>query len=141
MPTILVVEDNAHGAEMLLLLLDSEGYRVIHAADGEQALAKAKAEKPDLITLDVRMPKMDGFEVCRRLRADPATAQIPVLMVTAMTAQEDLEQGIAAGADDFISKPVRKLELVARVRSLLKIGQFKGELDRTLAYLNDLKKL
>ena len=141
MPTILVVEDNAHGAEMLMLLLDSEGYRVVHAGDGEEALAKAKAEKPDLITLDVRMPKMDGFEVCRRLRADPATAQIPVLMVTAMTAQGDLEQGLAAGADDFISKPVRKLELVARVRSLIRAGQFKSELDRTLAYLNDLKKL
>ena len=141
MATVLVVEDDLRSAEFMKALLDSLGHTVLEARDGEAGLARATEALPDLITVDVRMPKMDGFELTRRLKAEPRTADIPVLMITASSEVADLEKGVEAGVDDFISKPIRRLEYAARVKSLLKVRHLKGELDRTLAYLEDLEKL
>src|SRR6266851_7569925 len=112
---ILVVDDNPLNLRLLVDMLASEHYLVSTATDGFQALAKIEAEKPDVILLDVMMPGLDGFETCRRIKADPATADIPVIMVTALSDVDDLVRGFEAGADDFVTKPFNGLELMARL--------------------------
>jgi two-component system cell cycle response regulator len=136
---ILVIEDNAQNLEVLVAYLDGLGCRVTTAPDGIQGLEKVRAEPPDLILLDVMMPRMSGFEVCRKLKSDPGTRDIPVLMVTALNELGDIERGVESGTDDFISKPVNRLELLTRVRSLLRVRHLQNELDRTLAYLSDVE--
>ncbi|MCH9020627.1 MAG: PleD family two-component system response regulator [Proteobacteria bacterium] len=118
---ILVVDDQPLNVKLLEVKLSTEYYEVITATDGEGALATARAARPDLILLDVMMPGMDGFEVCRRLKADPALMHIPVVMVTALDGARDRVRGLEAGADDFITKPVNDVLLFARVRSLLRV--------------------
>ncbi len=113
--TILIVDDDPIGREMLAVLLAPEGYRLIFAIDGAEALSQAALLLPDLILLDAMMPKMDGFEVCRRLRTDPLLGEVPVIMLTALDNRESRLQAIEAGADDFISKPFDRIELQARV--------------------------
>lgn len=137
--TILVIEDDPHGAELLQALLERAGNAVFRAADGEEGVRLAQERLPHLITVDVKLPKLDGYGVCRKLKADPRTKDIPILMVTGMTRTEDLEKGVASGVDDFISKPINRLEFLARVKSLLRVRHLKNELDRTLAYLEDLE--
>ena len=137
--TILVVDDDPDIVESLTLVLKSESYQVEAATNAEEALEKVTAARPDLILLDVMMPRMSGFEVCRKLKTDPATRDIPILMVTALNEMVDIERGVESGTDDFISKPVNRLELVTRVRSLLRVRHLKNELERTLAYLNDVE--
>ncbi len=95
---------------------------------------------PDLILLDVMMPRMSGFEVCRKLKEDPETRSIPIMMVTALNELGDIERGVESGTDDFVSKPVNKLELIMRVKSLLRVRHLKRELDRTEAYLHEMQK-
>ena len=95
---------------------------------------------PDVILLDIMMPRMSGFEVCRRLKDDPKTRDIPVVIVTALNELGDVERGVDSGADDFLSKPVHKLELVTRVRSLLRVRHLKSELERTLTYLAEMEE-
>jgi len=112
---ILVVDDNEVNVELLVAMLASEHYVVRTAFDGFEALAKIAAEKPDIVLLDVMMPELDGFEVCRCIKADPATAHIPVIMVTALSGVDDLVRGFEAGADDFVTKPVNGLALMARI--------------------------
>jgi len=112
---ILVVDDNEVNVELLVVMLASEHYVVSTAFDGFEALAKIAAEKPDIVLLDVMMPELDGFEVCRCIKADPATARIPVIMVTALSDVDDLVRGFEAGADDFVTKPVNGLALMARI--------------------------
>ena len=112
---ILVVDDNEVNVELLVAMLASEHYVVRTAFDGFEALAKIAAEKPDIVLLDVMMPELDGFEVCRCIKADPATAHIPVIMVTALSGVDDLVRGFDAGADDFVIKPVNGLALMARI--------------------------
>ena len=136
---VLVVDDNQQNLELLVAYLDELGCKVCTAGDGVEALEAVGAEKPNLILLDVMMPRMSGFEVCRKLKADPQTRDIPVLMVTALNELGDIERGVECGTDDFISKPVNRLELTTRVKSLLRVSHLKNELDRTLAYLSDVE--
>ncbi len=117
--TILVVDDEMQSVKLIGMLLQRRGYEIVAATLGSQGLEKARAERPDLIILDVMMPDMDGFEVCRRLRADPTTAAIPVIMFTAKTMVDDKVTGFQAGADDYLTKPVHPDELATRVEALL----------------------
>ena len=137
-PRILVVDDDALIRQFLEDQLTGEGYLVSTARDGEEALAKVAADSPDLILLDVMMPKLDGFEVCRRLKSDERTILIPVVMVTALTATDQRIKGIEAGADDFLSKPYNRLELFTRVRSLLKLKRHTDELENAETVLFSL---
>jgi two-component system cell cycle response regulator len=135
---ILVVDDIRTNIKVLEAKLTSEYYEVIAASSGPEALEAAVGHKPDLILLDVMMPGMDGFEVCRRLKANPDTAHIPVIMVTALGDPEDRVQGLSAGADDFLTKPVDDIAMFARVRSLLRVKLMLDELrmrERTSASL------
>ncbi len=137
---VLVVDDNAQNLELLVEYLQSiEGCRTATAADGLEALDAVAADKPDMILLDIMMPRMSGYEVCRRLKSDPETRDIPIIMVTALNERGDMERAVESGTDDFLSKPVNRLELVTRVKSLLKVRHLKDELERTLAYLNDVE--
>lgn len=124
-PLILVVDDEAINRLLLVTALRKRGYGVIEADGGEKALQLAFDRRPDLVLLDVMMPELTGFEVCRRIKEDPSTRTIPVVLVTALHSHEDVERGIAAGADEFISKPVDISELMVRVRMLLKMGEMK----------------
>jgi CheY-like chemotaxis protein len=133
------VDDIPLNRQFLKDELEDEGYLVSTAEDGEQALAIVADNPPDLILLDIMMPRMSGFEVCRKLKSDPATRDIPIIMVTALNELGDIERGVESGTDDFISKPVNRLELVTRVKSLLRVRHLKNELERTLAYLNDVE--
>jgi putative two-component system response regulator len=128
-PTVLVVDDIESNARLLARLLTRDGYRVLTATDGTEALAVVHREHPDLILMDVMMPRLDGFETCRLLKHDPSTRLIPVVLVTALQDSRDRIRGLEVGADDFVNKPVNAAELTARVRSLLRIKRFTDELD------------
>jgi len=136
---VLVVDDNAQNLELLVAYLESLGCPVVTAVDGIDALEKVARENPDLILLDIMMPRMSGFEVCRKLKSDPKTRDVPIIMVTALNELGDIERGVESGTDDFITKPVNRLELVTRVKSLLRVRHLQNELDRTLAYLSDVE--
>jgi putative two-component system response regulator len=123
-PVILVVDDQAQNIELLEAYLVPQGYEIVKAANGEEALGKLSDNQIDLILLDVMMPGMDGFEVTRRVRQDNTHRLLPIILVTALRDTEDRVKGIEAGCDDFISKPVDKMELLARVRSLLKVKAY-----------------
>lgn len=124
---ILVVDDIAPNVKLLEAKLAREFFRVVTAMSGPEALEKAKTEKPDVILLDIMMPGMDGFEVCERLKSNPETQNIPVVMVTALTDIADRVRGLEAGADDFLSKPVNDLALMSRVRSLIRLKMTADE--------------
>jgi adenylate cyclase len=131
---ILVVDDTPHNIKLLEAVLFPRGYQVIPATSGAEALAKVPAERPDLILCDVVMPGMDGYEVCRRLREDPETRLLPVIMITASGEQEKIK-AIDAGADDFVLKPFNQAELLARVRSLLRIKEYHDTIQTQAAEL------
>ena len=139
-PTILVVDDNQQNLELIQAYLDDVDCRTAAAHDGIEALDRVASKDPDLILLDVMMPKMSGFEVCRRLKGNPATRDIPVIMVTALNEFGDIERGIDSGTDDFVSKPINRLELLTRVRTMLKLKHLSDRLQRTLAYLSEVEK-
>jgi len=138
--TILVVDDNAPNLELIQAYLEDLDCRTVPAHDGMQALDIVAKRKPDLILLDVMMPKMSGFEVCRRLKNNANTSDIPIIMVTALNEFGDIERGIDCGTDDFVSKPVNKLELLTRVKTMLKLKHLSDELRRTVAYLAEIEK-
>src|SRR5437764_8059409 len=125
---VLVVDDVELNVKLLEAKLSSEYFEVIVADNGPTALELAESELPDIILLDVMMPRMDGFEVCRRLKANPVTADIPVVMVTALSDVSDRLRGLEAGADDFLTKPVNDTALFARVRSLVRLKRMMDEL-------------
>jgi len=127
--TVLVVDDEIVNVNLLTRLMTGLGYQVRSASNGELALAEVARKRPDLVLLDVNMPKIDGFEVCRRLKADPATRLLPIVLVTGLSASEDHIRGIDAGADDFLTKPFNVQELEARVRSLTRLKRYTDELD------------
>jgi class 3 adenylate cyclase len=132
---ILVVDDTPSNVKLLCDILTARGYAVISAANGAEALARTERDAPDLVLLDVMMPGMSGYDVCRKLRANPATAMLPVVMVTALDPTQERVKGIEAGADDFLTKPIHQPEILARVRSLLRIKALHDqltELNRTL---------
>ena len=126
---ILVVDDQPQNVKLLHQVLTMSGYDVTTAASGQEALAKVSAENPDMVLLDVVMPQMSGYEVCRRLRAERATELLPVVMVTALDPLEERVKGIEAGADDFLSKPINQAELLARVKSLLRIRDLHRQIE------------
>jgi len=132
---ILVVDDVEANRRLLADLLSADGHRVRSAADGEQALVMARERPPDLVLLDVLMPGLDGFTVCRLLRADGALATVAVVMVTTLDAKQDRIRGLDAGADDFLTKPIVRAELQARVRSLLRVKALYNEVERQRAEL------
>ena len=125
---ILVVDDQRSNIEMMAGVLKARGYEVLTATDGDTALEQVRAAAPDLVVSDILMPGLDGYELCRRLRASPATALLPVVLVTSLDPQGERMKGIEAGADDFITKPVNWEELFARVRSLLRVKVLQDEL-------------
>ena len=138
--TVLVVDDNQQNLELLQAYLDDMDCKTVAATDGIEALEIIKKNPPDLILLDVMMPKMSGFEVCRRLKNNPQTTDIPIIMVTALAELGDIERGVDSGTDDFISKPVNKWELTTRVKTMLKLKHLPDKLERTLAYLSEIEK-
>jgi len=133
-PLVLTVDDLPANVRLLDAVLSPRGYRVLGAGSGPEALALVAEHRPDLVLLDIVMPEMDGYEVCRRLRQDPATAFLPVVMITASGDQERL-LAIEAGADDFVAKPFDQAELVARVRSLLRIKRYHDTIEGQAAEL------
>ena len=137
---VLIVDDNPQNVELLVAFLESLPVTLVTAVDGVDALEKVAEHHPDLILLDVMMPRMSGFQVCQKLKADPATKDIQILMVTALHELGDIERATECGTDDFVSKPVNKLELQTRVKSLLRVRHLKGELERALTYLNEIEQ-
>lgn len=138
--TVLIVDDNPQNVELLQAFLESLSVRIITAIDGVDALEKVAEQNPDLILLDVMMPRMSGFQVCKKLKGDPKTKDIQILMVTALNELGDIEQASECGTDDFVSKPVNKVELQTRVKSLLRVRHLKNELERALTYLNEIEQ-
>ena len=133
--TILVVDDTSQNVKVLDAILSPRGYTVVSAASGAEALQKVQSDVPDLILLDILMPGMSGYEVAQRLRADPTTRLLPIVMVTALGAQEEKVKAIESGADDFLTKPVNQLELLARVKSLLRIKDYHDTIETQAAQL------
>ena len=140
--SILIVDDNAQNVELLQAYLEVLPCQTHTVSDGIEAMSfieDPEQPTPDLVLLDVMMPRMSGFEVCRRLKEDRATQTIPVMMITALNELGDIERGVESGTDDFLTKPVNKLELITRVKSLLRVRHLKRELDRTMAYIETIE--
>ncbi len=138
---ILVADDNPQGAELIEAYLDGTGWDVRLSADGGDTLQQVRDWHPDVVLLDIMMPKLSGFEVCKRLRADPATRDMPVLMITALDQASDVERAVEAGTNDFLTKPINKTDLVLRVRALLASRDQPTELDRTIKYVDTVTQV
>lgn len=138
---VLIADDNEANVELLEAYLGDSGLdvEIAVAVDGQDTLEKAAAFKPDLILLDVMMPKLSGFEVCQKLKGDPATRGIMILMVTALNEHGDMERAVDAGTDDFLSKPVDKVSLVKRVENMLKLRNVSDELERLRRYIEQME--
>src|SRR3954465_14395906 len=138
--TVLIVDDNGQNVELLQAFLESLPVKIVTASDGIEALRRVEEHNPDLILLDVMMPQLSGFQVCKRIKGDPKTKDIQVLMVTALNELGDIERATECGTDDFVSKPVNKFELLTRVKSLLRVRHLKSELERALTYLHEVEQ-
>ena len=139
-PVILIVDDQLQSIELFEAYLVPQGYEIVKAANGEEALGKLSGNQIDLIMMDVMMPGMDGFEVARRVRQENTYCWLPIILVTALRETEDRVKGIEAGCDDFLSKPVDKMELLARVRSLVKVKDYYDLMKITRKSLEDLNE-
>lgn len=133
---VLVADDNPQGAELIEAFLDDTGWDVRLAADGNETLRAVEEWQPDVVLLDVMMPKLSGFEVCKRIKANAATRKIPVLMITALDQASDVERAVEVGTNDFLTKPINQEDLVHRVRALLLSRDLPTELDRTIKYVD-----
>jgi len=136
---ILIADDNQANVELLEAYLADVDCATEVAYDGNETLEKVAQFEPDLILLDIMMPKLSGFEVCRKLKGDAATRHIMVLMVTALGEQGDIERAVAAGCNDFLSKPINKLDLLLRVENLLKLRNVTDELERLRRYIDEME--
>ncbi len=136
---ILIADDNPTNVELLEAYLSDLECEILVAVDGRDTLDKVASFQPDLILLDIMMPKLSGFEVCETIKGDPATRGIMILMVTALNEPGDIERAVAAGCDDFLSKPVNKLELAKRVENMLMLRHVTDELERLRAYIDSME--
>ena len=136
---VLIADDNEANVELLEAYLGDMDVEVAVAVDGQDTLDKAASFQPDLILLDVMMPKLSGFEVCQKLKSNPATSTIMILMVTALNEHGDMERAVDAGTDDFLSKPVDKMSLVKRVENMLKFRNVTDELERLRRYIEQME--
>lgn len=137
---ILIADDNEPNCELLEAYLVDIDCDVQMASDGQDTLDKVASFQPDLILLDVMMPKLSGFEVCRKLKDDPATSSIMILMVTALNELGDIERAVEAGTDDFLSKPVNRIELIKRVQNMLKLKNIRDENERLRMYIEQMEE-
>ena len=135
---VLIADDNEPNRELLEVYLAELDCEIATAVDGRDTLDKVASFQPHVILLDVMMPKLSGFEVCERLKSDPATSPIMILMVTALGELGDIERAVEAGTDDFLSKPVNKVELVKRVENMLKLRHVSDELERLRSYISTM---
>lgn len=135
---ILIADDNEANCELLQAYLQDVPCEIQLAVDGQDTLDKVASFQPDLILLDVMMPRLSGFEVCKKLKDDPATSRVMVLMVTALNESGDIERAVAAGTDDFLSKPVNRVELVKRVENMLKLKDVTDEVERLRQYIEEM---
>lgn len=135
---ILIADDNAANRELLEAYLVAIDCEIEMAVDGEDTLVKIQSYEPDLVLLDVMMPKRSGFEVCEQIKNDPATSHIMVLMVTALNELGDIERGVKAGTDDFLSKPVNRVELIKRVQNMIRLKDTTDELERLRRYISEM---
>ncbi len=136
---ILIADDNPTNVELLEAYLSDVDATMAVAVDGHDTLEKVKEFNPDLILLDIMMPKLSGFEVCKKLKDDPATSTIMILMVTALNELGDIERAVSAGTDDFLSKPVNQVELVKRVENMLRLRHVTDELERLRRYIEGIE--
>jgi CheY-like chemotaxis protein len=136
---ILIADDNAPNVELLEAYLSGVECEIAIAVDGRDTLEKVEAFHPDLILLDIMMPKLSGFEVCKKLKDNPQTRSIMILMVTALSEGGDIERAVEAGTDDFLTKPVNKVELLTRVRNMLKIRHVTDEVERLRQYIAQIE--
>ena len=137
--TVMIVDDNPQNVELLQAFLESLPVKLVTAVDGIDALEKVAQHDPDLILLDIMMPRMSGFQVCKRLKTDPKTKDIQILMVTALNELGDIERAVQAGTDDFLSKPVNKAELLKRVDNMLKLYHVTDEVERLRQYIERME--
>ncbi|MBN2473924.1 MAG: response regulator [Pirellulales bacterium] len=137
---VLIADDNVPNVELLEAYLGETDCETAVAVDGQQTLDKVAEFKPDLILLDIMMPKLSGFEVCKKIKSDSATRHIMVLMVTALNELGDIERAVNAGCDDFLSKPINKLELLKRVENMLRLRQVTDELERLRRYVDGVEE-
>jgi len=137
---ILIADDNVPNVELLEAYLTGFDYEIVTAGDGAETLEKVKTFAPDLILLDIMMPKLSGFEVCEKLKNDPKTQGIMILMVTALSELGDIERAVNAGCDDYLSKPVNKFELLKRVDNMLRLRSVTNELERLKRYIDEMDK-
>ena len=137
---ILIADDNQPYRELLEAYLSDFECDVEHAIDGQDTLAKVKSFQPNLVLLDVMMPKLSGFEVCQKMKADPTTRKIMILMVTALNEAGDIERAVKAGTDDFVSKPVNKSELLKRVKMMFHVMDLQDENERLRQYIEEMER-
>lgn len=135
---ILIADDNQANCELLEAHLSSIDCEIQIAVDGQETLNKVASFKPDLILLDIMMPKLNGFEVCKKIKQSPATRRIMILMVTALNELGDIERAVEAGTDDFLSKPVIKVELLKRVENMLRLKDVTDEVERLRRYIQEM---
>lgn len=140
MHRILIADDNEANRELLEAYLAGVDCETEISVDGADTLEKVASFKPDLVLLDVMMPKLSGFEVCKKLKDDPETKRVMILMVTALSELGDIERAVQAGTDDFLSKPVNKIELLKRVENMLKLKGTEDELERLRRYIEEMEK-